>query len=95
MPYRVQDGTHGSLSNEVGELNHLAGMGIDERLKPLMLLIVLHLNNVGQCQRPVLLRYPLESGGVRVVLAGKRALRLGDGILNRECRLGLRDYLRG
>ena len=87
-------GTHGSLGNEVSELNDFAGVGIDERLEPLMLLVVLHLNDVRQSQRPVLLRYPLESGGVRVVLAGKRALRLRDSLLSRKSRDGLGDGLR-
>ena len=50
MKFHVKLCTHGRLGNEVGELDDVAGVGVDERLEPLVLIVVLHLNNVRQCQ---------------------------------------------
>ena len=86
--------THGSLSNEVSQLNDIPGVCIDEGLEPLVLLVVLHLNDVRKCERTVLLCNPLKGGGVRVILAGESALRLRDRLLSRKSRVSLGDQLR-
>ena len=70
-------------------------MRVDERLVPLMLLVILHLNDVRERERPILLRHSLKGGGVRVALPGERALRLGNSILSGEGRLSLGDRFCG
>ena len=72
------------MRNEVGELDDVARVGIDERLVPHRLTVVPDLHNVGEGNGAVLLRNELELGRVLVVFCTELALSLGDRIVRRD-----------
>ncbi len=78
--------TDRDLRDEVGQLNDIARMGIDEGLEPRASLVVLNLHDVRKGEGAVLLGDELDGRWVLVELARERTLRLRDGIINGERR---------
>ena len=72
------------MGDEVGELDDVASVRVDERLVPHGLRIVPDLYDVCEGDRAILLRNELELGRVLVVFRAELALGLGDRIVRRD-----------
>ena len=79
--YQRRGSAYRSLRDEIGELDDLARVRVNERLEPRARLLVLDLHDVSERERAVLLGDKLERRWVLVEFAGERALGLSDRIL--------------
>ena len=79
------------MSDEIAELDDVAGVGIYERLVPHCLAVVLDLHNVCEGNRTILLRDIFDLGRVAVVRPPKLTLSFGDRIGGGDGRRGRGD----
>jgi hypothetical protein len=83
--------TYAGLGGEVDDRDEFTSVGIDEGLIPLVLLLVLDLDDVGESSRPIGTSEVFERGGMAVVLALQSLFDLGEDLLELEGGLGSSD----